>query len=74
MYKQKYRRTNIDIDDKLMKGAMKALNVKTKKEAVEQSLRLVMQGVAREDVRKLRGKVQMYSDDEGNTTKIVSEK
>ena len=74
VYKQNRMRTNIEIDDKLMKGAMKALNAKTKKETVEHGLKLIIQRAAREDVRKLRGKVEMYTDDEGNSTKIVSEK
>jgi len=65
-------RTNIEIDDKLMKGAMKALNAKTKKETVEHGLRLIMERAAREDVRKLRGKVEIYTNDEGNKTHIVS--
>jgi Arc/MetJ family transcription regulator len=32
-------RTNIEIDDQLMADAMKALGVKTKREAVEEALR-----------------------------------
>lgn len=51
---------------------MKALNAKTKKETVEHGLKLIMQRAAREDVRKLRGKVEMYTDDEGYKTEIVS--
>jgi len=65
-------RTNIEIDDKLMKGAMKALKPKTKKETVEHGLKLIMQRAARENVRQLRGKVEMYTDDEGNQTQVVS--
>ena len=36
-------RTNIDIDDKLMKQAMKATGADTKKAAVEAALRLAVQ-------------------------------
>ncbi len=36
-------RTNIDIDDKLMRQAMKATGASTKKAAVENSLRLAVQ-------------------------------
>ncbi|MGD0095804.1 MAG: type II toxin-antitoxin system VapB family antitoxin [Terracidiphilus sp.] len=36
-------RTNIDIDDKLMKQAMKATGATTKKAAVEASMRLAVQ-------------------------------
>lgn len=35
-------RTNIDIDDKLLKEAMKATGQKTKKGAVEAALRLIV--------------------------------
>jgi Arc/MetJ family transcription regulator len=49
-------RTNIDIDDKLMRQAMKASGASTKKGAVEAALRLAVrlhkQGEA---IRKLRG-------------------
>jgi hypothetical protein len=31
-----------------------------------------MEKAAREDIRKLRGKVEMYTNDEGNKTNIVS--
>ena len=66
-------RTNIDIDEKLIGRAMKALNVKTKKEAVETALRIVTEREARENIRKLRGKVEMFADDEGNKTRITSQ-
>lgn len=36
-------RTNIDIDDKLMRSAMKAGRFKTKREAVEAALKLLVQ-------------------------------
>lgn len=54
-----------------MKSARKALKVKTEKEMEEQSRKLEKQRAAREDVRKLRGKVEMYPEEE-NTTKTVS--
>jgi len=41
-------RTNIDIDDKLMKQAMKATGAATKKAAVEASLRKLLDVRARE--------------------------
>lgn len=65
-------RTNIEIDEKLISKAMKALKVKTKKEAVETALRMVTEREARDNMRKLRGKVEMFSDNEGNATKIIS--
>ncbi len=50
-------RTNIDIDDKLMKQAMTATGAATKKAAVEASMRLAVRLKAQEGIRKLRGKV-----------------
>jgi Arc/MetJ family transcription regulator len=50
-------RTNIEIDDKLMKQAMKAASAKTKKETVDEALRLLVQLRAQAGIRKLRGKV-----------------
>jgi Arc/MetJ family transcription regulator len=51
-------RTNIDIDDKLMKQAMKATGTTTKKSAVEASLRKVVQLKSQEGIRKWRGKIK----------------
>ena len=55
-------RTNIDIDDKLMKQAMKATNAPTKKATVEAALRHVVQLKKQEGIRKLFGKVQWDGD------------
>jgi Arc/MetJ family transcription regulator len=51
-------RTNIDIDDKLLKRAMKASNTTTKKAAVEAALRQMVQIHAQGAIRKLKGKVR----------------
>lgn len=55
-------RTNIEIDDTLMKDAMKALGVKTKKEAVEVEigLKLAKERAARQNLQKMRGKVEFW--------------
>jgi Arc/MetJ family transcription regulator len=50
-------RTNIDIDDKLMKQAMKATGSTTKRQAVDAALRQTIQLKRQEGIRKLRGKV-----------------
>ena len=50
-------RTNIDIDDDLMRQAMRASGATTKRAAVEQGLRMLVQVRAQRDVRQLRGKV-----------------
>jgi Arc/MetJ family transcription regulator len=52
--------THVDIDDKLIKDAMKALGVKTEKEAIEAGLKLVNERAARERVRNRRGKVELF--------------
>ncbi len=51
-------RTNIEIDDTLMSAAMKAGGYTTKKETVEEGLRLLAQRAAIADIRKLRGKIK----------------
>ena len=48
-------RTNIEIDDKLMKKAIRASGATTKKAAVEAGLRLLVRIHAQEKVRELRG-------------------
>jgi Arc/MetJ family transcription regulator len=55
-------RTNIEIDDKLMKEAMRSANTKTKKETVEAGLRMLIQIKGQEGIRKLRGKVKWEGD------------
>jgi antitoxin ParD1/3/4 len=51
-------RTNIVIDDKLMSAAMRAGDFKTKKDAVEEGLRLLARRKTYQDIRALRGKLQ----------------
>ncbi|MDQ2762341.1 MAG: type II toxin-antitoxin system VapB family antitoxin [Pseudomonadota bacterium] len=48
-------RTNIVIDDDLMAEAQAALGVKTKREAVEEALRRVVQLKRQQGLRALRG-------------------
>ena len=50
-------RTNIDIDDRLMREAMRSSGARTKRAAVEQALRLLIQTRAQKGIRRLRGKV-----------------
>jgi Arc/MetJ family transcription regulator len=50
-------RTNIVIDDKLMQEALNASGCKTKKEVVEQGLRLLVQRAEQRQIRELRGKL-----------------
>jgi len=55
-------RTNIVIDDKLMHDALKASGYSTKKEAVEQGLKLLLLRSQQQDIRKLRGRVKWEGD------------
>lgn len=55
-------RTTIEIDDKLMKDALKATGAKTKREAVELGLKTLVQLRAQEKARDLRGKVTWEGD------------
>jgi antitoxin ParD1/3/4 len=57
-------RTNIEIDDDLMAAAMAAGGFKTKKEAVEEGLRLVGRRKVYEGLLALRGKLQWDDSDE----------
>lgn len=57
-------RTNIDIDDDLMAAAMEAGGFKTKKEAVEEGLRLVRRRKVYEGLLALRGKLNWDDSDE----------
>ena len=55
-------RTNIEIDDKLMKDALKATGARTKREAVELGLKTLVQLRAQEKARELKGKITWEGD------------
>jgi Arc/MetJ family transcription regulator len=61
-------RTNIEIDDKLMKEAMRCANTKTKQETVRAALRMLILTHNQAGIRKLRGKVKW----EGNLDELRS--
>ncbi|MGI8783713.1 MAG: type II toxin-antitoxin system VapB family antitoxin [Acidobacteriota bacterium] len=50
-------RTNIDIDDRLMRQAMRTSGARTKRAAVEAGLRLLIRTRAQTGIRRLRGKI-----------------
>jgi len=54
--------TNIAIDNELMKKAMEATNLRTKRAVVEAGLRLLIEVQAQSDIRRLRGKVHWQGD------------
>jgi Arc/MetJ family transcription regulator len=51
-------RTNIEIDETLIKKAMQSSGTTTKKAAVEAGLRLLVQMHGQASIQRLRGKVQ----------------
>ncbi|MCK5872504.1 MAG: type II toxin-antitoxin system VapB family antitoxin [Methylococcales bacterium] len=51
-------RTNIVIDDTLMMLALKATGLKTKKDVVEQGLKLLVRQQKQQAIRNLRGKIK----------------
>ena len=55
-------RTNIEIDDRLMRKAMHSTKARTKRATVEAGLRLLIQTRAQTSIRRLRGKVQWDGD------------
>jgi Arc/MetJ family transcription regulator len=56
-------RTNIVIDDQLMKRAMRACGARTKREAVERSLELMVRLAEQERlIRSARGKLHWEGD------------
>jgi len=55
-------RTNIVIDDQLMADALKATGLNTKKEAVEEGLKLLIRRNRQQEIRKLRGKLKWEGD------------
>jgi Arc/MetJ family transcription regulator len=58
-------RTNIEIDDKLMADAMAAGNFKTKREAVEEGLRMIKRRKAYDALLAARGTLHWDDSDEG---------
>ncbi|HDH06007.1 MAG TPA: type II toxin-antitoxin system VapB family antitoxin [Nitrospirae bacterium] len=55
-------RTNVVIDDKLMNGALKASGLKTKKDAIEEGLKLLVKFKRQSKTRKYRGKLKWTGD------------
>ena len=51
-------RTNIEIEEKLIRKAMRSSGARTKRAAVEAGLRLLVATRAQSSIRKLRGKIR----------------
>jgi len=55
-------RTNVVIDDNLMNKARKISGFKTKKETIEEGLRLLVEQREQSEIRKFRGKLNWEGD------------
>jgi Arc/MetJ family transcription regulator len=55
-------RTNIVIDEKLMKETLRLTGLKTKREAVELGLRTIVRLRKQEGIRRFRGKLPWRGD------------
>lgn len=55
-------RTNIVIDDKLMRDTLRETGLKTKREAVELGLQTVLRLRKQTGIRRLRGKLDWQGD------------
>jgi len=55
-------RTNIEIDDQLMEEALRRSGLPTKRAAVEEALRLLIQTRRQGGIRRLRGKIAWDGD------------
>jgi Arc/MetJ family transcription regulator len=61
-------RTNVVIDDKLMRDTLRATGLKTKREAVELGLRTLLRLRQQEEIRRFRGKLDWQGDLDGMRT------
>jgi Arc/MetJ family transcription regulator len=55
-------RTNIDIDDKLVKAGLKVTHLRTKKELVNYALEELLKRAKRKRILKFEGKIQWEGD------------
>lgn len=63
-------RTNIEIDDKLMRDTLRATGFKTKREAVEEGLRTLLRLSRQAEVRRMRGRLHW----EGNLDEMRTDR
>lgn len=61
-------RTNIEIDDRLMREAMRGSRGRTKRATVEAGLKLLVQTRGQGKIRRLRGKIRWQGDLEASRT------
>lgn len=61
-------RTNIVIDDRLIRDTLRATGLKTKREAVDLGLRTLLRLNRQKDIRRFRGKLAWTGDLEAMRT------
>jgi Arc/MetJ family transcription regulator len=54
-------RTNVVVDDDLMESALRASGLRTKKDAIEEGLKLLVQLKRQKEIKRYRGKLK-WSD------------
>ena len=55
-------RTNVEIDDELMRDALRATGLKTKRAVIEAGLKMLVRVKGQEDILRLAGKVRWEGD------------
>ena len=55
-------RTNVVIDDRLMRDALKTSGLQTKKDAIEEGLKLLVRFNRQRSIRRMRGKLKWDGD------------
>jgi Arc/MetJ family transcription regulator len=55
-------RTNVVIDDLLMRDALKTSGLQTKKDAIEEGLKLLVRFNRQKSIRRMRGKLKWEGD------------
>lgn len=55
-------RTNIDIDDRLMREALRRSGAPTKRAVVEAALQLLVETLSQTSIRRFKGKVKWEGD------------
>ena len=61
-------RTNVVIDDKLMRETLRATGLKTKREAVERGLQTLLRLSRQAEIRRFRGRLNWQGDLEAMRT------
>lgn len=55
-------RTNVVIDDQLMESALRISGLQTKKDAIEEGLKLLVQVKSQKEIKRYRGKLKWTGD------------